>query len=52
MEHMWIFLKMLIDKILLLGHARKAYNLKFRHIELAISGGIHSKFLVGCTWKN
>jgi len=44
------FLNILEDKTLPLGRARKAYILKFRHIELAINGSISSKILGQCTW--
>jgi len=40
---------MLKDKTSLWGRARKTYILKFRHIELAIGGDIHSKILGRCT---
>jgi len=36
--HTCFFLKMLKDKILRFGRARKAHILKFRHIELAMNG--------------
>jgi len=39
---------MLKDKTSPFGRAKKAYNLKFRHIELAISRDIHSKILEQC----
>jgi len=37
---------------LLEGLARKAYILKFRHIELGICGDIHFKILGQCTWTS
>jgi len=40
---------MLKDKTSPFGKARKAYTLKFRHIELAINEDIHSKILGQCT---
>jgi len=39
---------MLKDKTSPFGRARKAYILEFRHIELAIGEGIHSKILGEC----
>jgi len=33
------------DKTFPFGRARKAYILKFRHIEITIGGDIHSKYL-------
>jgi len=38
-------LKILKDKTSPFGRARKSYILKFKHIECAISGDIHSKIL-------
>jgi len=49
---MSFFLKMLKDKTSPFWRARKAYILKFRHIELAIGEGIHSEILGQCTWAN
>jgi len=40
---------MLKDSTSPFKRARKAYNLKFKHIELAIGGDIHSKILGQCT---
>jgi len=40
---------MLKDRTLFFKRARKAFNLKFRHIEYAIGGDIHSKIWRGGT---
>jgi len=45
MGHMRFFLKMLRDKTSPFERAKKAYNLKFRNIELAIGGDVCSKNL-------
>jgi len=43
---------MLKDKISPFGRSKKAYILKFRHIELAIGGDIYSKILEQYTLKS
>jgi len=43
------FQKILKDKTSPFRRAKKAYILKFRHIELAIGGDIFSKILGQCT---
>jgi len=43
MGHMCFFLKNVERQNFTFGRARKAYILKFWHIELAIGGNIHSK---------
>jgi len=46
---MCFFLKILEEKTLPFGRTQNASILKFKHIELAIGGDIHSKALEGCT---
>ena len=48
-QHMCFFLKSLKIKTSPFGRTRKAYILKFRHIDLAIGGDIHFEILGQCT---
>jgi len=45
MENTFFFLKMLKDKILPFGRARKTYIMKFRNIELIIDGNVPFQIL-------